>query len=57
MTRPTPAPEPDRTTEAYAARTTSGRLLIAHLADDPTSPLARAIRAAHLTPEPTEPTQ
>lgn len=50
MPSTTPA-QPDRT-EAYAARTTSGRLVIAHLGPDPISPLHRHLRTAHLTPEP-----
>ncbi|MFG2532723.1 hypothetical protein [Streptomyces sp. NPDC048516] len=51
MPRTTPAPEPDRTTDVYAARTDDGRLVIAHLVHDPLSPLQRALRAAHLTPD------
>lgn len=51
MPRTTPTPEPDRTTETYAARTPAGRLVIAHLDTDPISPLHRALRTARLTPE------
>lgn len=49
MPRTTPAPEPDRT-EAYAARTPTRRLVIAHLSDDPASRLRRHLTAAHLAP-------
>ncbi|MFI0156212.1 hypothetical protein [Streptomyces lydicus] len=57
MTRTAPAPEPDRPTEAYAARTPSGRLVLAHLGPNPISPLHRALRTAHLTPDTPEPTE
>lgn len=53
--RTIPAPQPDPT-EAYAARTPNGRLVIAHLDHNPQSPLHRALRTAHLTPEPPGPT-
>ncbi|MFJ6608215.1 hypothetical protein [Streptomyces lydicus] len=54
MPRTTPAPEPDRT-EAYAARTPTGRLVIAHLGPNPASPLHRHLAAAHLAPDTPEP--
>ncbi|PBC72263.1 MULTISPECIES: hypothetical protein [unclassified Streptomyces] len=53
MPSTTPAP-PDRTA-TYTARTPSGRLVIAHLGPDPTSPLHRHLAAARLHYEAPQP--
>ncbi|GAA0501432.1 hypothetical protein [Streptomyces olivaceiscleroticus] len=50
MPRTTPGPAPGQ--ETYAARDTTGRLVIALLdPNQPHSPLHRALRNAHLEPE------
>lgn len=55
MPRTIPTPERAPSLGTYTARTPNGRLVIADLDTNPNSPLQRALRAAHLTPEPETP--